>query len=76
MGENETVKHVHGRGHVAVVITSNRALAFSSYTAGFFAIPWSTEERVVSVDETGDAVMIRISTLAFRSQTTEWVEIR
>jgi len=69
---------VHGHGHVAVVVTSERALAFSSFTGGFFSLPWSTDERVVSVEETNDAVMVRTSTrlLAFRSQTTAWVEVK
>ena len=35
-------------------------------------------ERVVSVDDTNDAVMVHTSVrlLAFRSQTTEWVEVK
>lgn len=78
LGTSEIVKQVRGRGHIAIAVTTERALAFSSYTGGFFSIPWSTDERVQSVDETGDAVMIRTSprTLDFRAQTTEWVEIR
>jgi hypothetical protein len=78
LGARETVTQLHGHGHVAVVITTERALAFSSFTGGLFSLPWSTDERVFSVDETNDAVMVRTSTrlVAFRSQTTEWVEVK
>lgn len=77
-GIRETVKQLHGRGHVAVAITSERALAFSSYTGGFFSIPWSNDERVLSVEETNDAYMVRTSArmLVFRSQATEWTEVK
>jgi hypothetical protein len=45
---------------------------------GFFVQPWSIDERVVSVDDTNDAAMIRASArqLAFRSHTTDWVEVK
>ncbi|HET7439282.1 MAG TPA: hypothetical protein VFJ56_07265, partial [Nitrospira sp.] len=62
LGASEAVTQVHGHGHVAVVITTERALAFSSFTGGFFSLPWSTDERVLSVEETNDAVMVRTST--------------
>ena len=77
LGTNEHAKQVHGRGHALVVITTERVLVFSSFTGGFFSLPWSTDERVLSVDDTNDAVMVRTSArlLAFRSQTTEWVEV-
>lgn len=35
LGPNETVKQLQGRGHVVVVITSERALAFSAFTGVF-----------------------------------------
>jgi hypothetical protein len=78
LGANEEVKQLHGRGHVSVVISTEHVFAFSSFTGGFFAQPWSTDERVVSIDETNDAVMVRTSArlLAFRSQTTDWVEVK
>lgn len=78
LGANEQARQLHGRGHIAVIITSDRVLAFSSFTGGFFSLPWSTDERVVSVDDTNDAVLVRTSArlLAFRSQTTEWSEMR
>ena len=78
LGARETVKQLQGRGHVAVVLTSDRALAFSSYTGGFFSLPWTTDERVLAIDESNDAVMLRTSarTVVFRSQSTEWVEVR
>ena len=53
-------------------------MAFSSYTGGSFFIPWSTDERVLSVEESNDACMVRTSTrmLVFRSQSTEWMEVQ
>jgi len=78
LGTREIVKQLHGRGHVAVAITSERAMAFSSYTGGIFSIPWSTDERVLSVEESNDSCMVRTSTrrLVFRSQSTEWMEVK
>ncbi|MDP1770384.1 MAG: hypothetical protein Q8L74_16485 [Nitrospirota bacterium] len=78
LGVRETVKQLHGRGHVAVAITSERAMAFSAYTGGIFSIPWSTDEQVLSVEDSHDACMVRTSTrmLVFRSQSTEWMEVK
>ncbi len=39
LGSREVVRRLHGRGHVAVVVTSERAVAFSSYTGRFFPSP-------------------------------------
>lgn len=55
LSTSEVVKQVRGLGHIALAVTTGRALAFSSYTGGFFSIPWSTDERVQTIDETGDA---------------------
>ena len=78
LGTRETVKQLHGRGHVAVAITSERAMAFSSYTGGIFSIPWSPDEKVLSVEDSHDSCMVRTSTrmLIFRSQSTEWMEVQ
>ncbi|OGW49973.1 MAG: hypothetical protein A2V62_07810 [Nitrospirae bacterium RBG_19FT_COMBO_58_9] len=78
LGAREAVKQLRGRGHVAVVITSERAMAFSSYTGGIFSIPWSTDEQVLSVEDSNDACMVRTSTrmLVFRSQSTAWMEVK
>jgi hypothetical protein len=78
LGPNETVKQLQGRGHVIVAITSERALAFSAFTGGFFAVRWSANEQMQSMDQTNDVTMIRTTTrqLAFRSQTGGWTELR
>ena len=39
LGPNETVQQIQGRGHVAVAVTLERALAFSAFTGGFFSEP-------------------------------------
>lgn len=61
-----------------MAITSERAMAFSSYTGGIFSISWSPDEKVLSVEDSPDACMVRTSTrlLAFRSQSTEWMEVK
>ncbi|MDR4472607.1 MAG: hypothetical protein MRJ92_08150 [Nitrospira sp.] len=43
LGPNETVSHLRGHGHVAVAITNERALGFSTYTGGFFVIAWTPQ---------------------------------
>lgn len=78
LGPREQVKQLHGRGHVAVAITSDRAIAFSSFTGGLFSISWSPEERLLSVEDTHDSCMVRTSArqLVFRSQSTDWMEVK
>ncbi|MCS6289978.1 MAG: hypothetical protein H8K10_13530 [Nitrospira sp.] len=76
LGPNEKV--VQLRGHVAVAITNERALGFSTYTGGFFNIAWTPEERVLSVDGSQNGMVVRTSsrTVIFKSQSTGWTEVR
>ncbi|HRI38423.1 MAG TPA: hypothetical protein PLO50_07700, partial [Nitrospira sp.] len=78
LGPNESVKQLQGRGHVAVAITTERALAFSAFTGGFFSIRFSPNEQVQSIDQTHDVTVVRttVRQLAFRSQIGLWTEMR
>ncbi len=78
LGPNELVKELHGDGHILVAITTERALAISAFTGGFFTVRWSADEHLLSIDHTRDAVLIRTSTrhLSFRSQIGGWTEMR
>lgn len=72
------VFQLRGHGHVAVAITNERALGFSTYTGGFFNIAWTPDERVLSVDGSQNGMVVRTSsrTVIFKSQSTGWTEIR
>lgn len=78
----QTNRRVHGfqesRGRMIVAITSERALAFSAFIGGFFAVRWSANEQVQSIDQTNDVTVIRTTMrqLAFRSQTGGWTELK
>ncbi|HNK51173.1 MAG TPA: hypothetical protein PKX75_19195, partial [Nitrospira sp.] len=78
LGPNETVSQLRGQGHVAVAITNERALGFSTYTGGFFNIDWTPNERVLSVDGSQNGMVVRTSsrTVIFKSQSTGWTEVR
>ena len=78
LGPNEIVKQLHGRGHVAVTITTERALAFSAFTGGFFPIRWSAHEQLQAVDKTNDTILVRTTArqLVFRSQRAGWTEMK
>ena len=78
LGPNETVSHLRGHGHVAVAITNERALGFSTYTGGFFVIAWTPQERVLSVDGGQNAMVVRTSTrtVMLQSQSNGWTEVR
>jgi hypothetical protein len=78
LGPNETVKQLQGRGHLAVAITPERALAFSAFTGGFFSVRLSVNEQVLSVDQTNDAILVRTTArqLTFRSQNGLWTDMR
>jgi len=78
LGPNEKAVQLRGHGHVAVAITNERALGFSTYTGGFFNIAWTPEERVLSVDGSQNGMVVRISsrTVIFKSQSTGWIELR
>jgi hypothetical protein len=78
LGPNETVSHLRGHGHVAVAITNERALGFSTYTGGFFGLDWTPHERVLAVDGSQNGMVVRTSsrTVIFKSQSTGWTEVR
>ena len=78
LGPNETVMQLRGRGHVMVVVTSERAFVISAFTGGFFWVRLSPNELVQSIDQSNDAAVVRTTArqLAFRSQTGLWTEMR
>ena len=78
LGPNEKVSQLRGQGHVAVAITNERGLGFSTYPAGFFNITWTPDERVLSVDGSQNGMVVRTSAriVIFKSQSTGWTEVR
>jgi hypothetical protein len=78
LGPQEKVSQLRGSGRLAVAITNERALRFSTYTGGFFSIAWSPNERVLSVDGSQNGMVVHTSTRTaiFKSQSTGWNEVR
>jgi hypothetical protein len=78
LGPNEQVSLLRGHGHLAVAITNEPALGFSTYPDGFFNVAWTPWERVMSVDGSQNGMVVRTSprTVIFKSQSTGWTEVR
>lgn len=67
-----------GQGHVAVAITTEHALGFSTYAGGFFDLSWTPQERVLCVDDSQHGMVARTSTrtVISKSQSNGWSEVR
>jgi len=75
---SERVQELPAHGHVALVVTTERLVAFSAFMSRFHAMPLQGDELVLGVEDTGDAVLVKTSrrTLMFRSRMSGWTEMR
>ena len=78
LGMSERVQELRAHGHVALVVTTERLVAFSAFMSRFHVMPLQGEELVQGIENTGDAVLVRTSrrTLMFRSRISGWTEMR
>ena len=78
LGMSERVQELRAHGHMALVVTTERLVAFSAFMSRFHVMPLQGEELVQGIENTGDAVLVRTSrrTLMFRSRISGWTEMR